>query len=80
MLYDLAENKLVVDWLQGWNGFRVGLVIGAIIVAVWLPLVFTASQVGKGDLYDLSMTVQIPSLASSSPASSGVCCFATPAG
>ena len=62
MLYDLAENKLVVDWLQGWNGFRVGLVLGAIIVAVWLPLVFTAPQVGKGDLYDLSMTVQIPVL------------------
>ena len=62
MLYDLAENKFVVDWLQGWNGFRVGLVLGAIIVAVWLPLVFTASQVGKGDLYDLSMTVQIPVL------------------
>ncbi len=27
MLYDLAENKLVTDWLRGWGGFKVGLVV-----------------------------------------------------
>ncbi len=61
MLYDLAENKLVTDWLRGWGGFKVGLVVGAIIVAVWLPLVFTSPQVvAEGDLYDLSMAIHIP--------------------
>ena len=61
MLYDLAENKLVTDWLRGWGGFKVGLVLGTIIAAIWMPLVFTAPQViAKGDLYNLSMTVHIP--------------------
>lgn len=61
MLYDLAENKPVTDWLRGWGGFKVGLVIGAIIAAIWMPLVFTAPQViDEGDLYDLTMFVHIP--------------------
>ena len=61
MLYDLAENKAVTDWLRGWGGFKVGLVLGAIIAAIWMPLVFTAPQViDEGDLYNLSMTVHIP--------------------
>ena len=61
MLYDLAENKLVTDWLRGWGGFKVGLVLGTIIAAIWMPLVFTVPQViAKGDLYNLSMTVHIP--------------------
>ncbi|MCY3783888.1 MAG: hypothetical protein OXG79_08900 [Chloroflexi bacterium] len=61
MLYDLAENKTVTDWLRGWGGFKVGLVLGAVIAAIWMPLVFTAPQViEEGDLYDLSMTVHIP--------------------
>lgn len=61
MLYDLAENKTVTDWLRGWGGLKVGLVLGAIIAAIWMPLVFSAPQViDESDLYNLSMTVHIP--------------------
>jgi len=61
VLYDLAENKRVTDWLRGWGGLKVGLVLGAIIAAIWMPLVFTAPEViDEGDLYDLNMTVHIP--------------------
>ncbi len=59
MLYDLAENKTVTDWLRGWNGFAIGLALGLIIVAVWMPTVFTQPQVATGDLFDASMQLHV---------------------
>ncbi len=55
MLYDLAENKTVTDWLCRRNGFAVGVGLGLVIVAVWLPVVFTQPQVATDDLFDMSM-------------------------
>ena len=59
MLYDLAENKTVTDWLQRWTGFRVGLGVALILVAVWLPMVFTQPEVTTGDLYGMSMLLHV---------------------
>ena len=59
MLYDLAENKTVTDWLRGRNGFRIGLVLGLVVVAVWLPIVFTQPKVLTGDLYKVSLLLHL---------------------
>lgn len=60
MLYDLAENKAVVDWLRGRNGFKIGLVMGLIILAIWLPTVFTQPRDKfSGDLFNVSMLLHI---------------------
>lgn len=59
MLYDLAENKPITDWLHRWNGFRVGTGLALILVAVWLPIVFTQPEMATGDLFNMSMLLHI---------------------
>ena len=60
MLYDISENKLVTDWLRGRGGFKVGMVIGAIVAIVWLPLAYTSPQTFQGEVYGFSMVIPVP--------------------
>ena len=60
MLYDISENKLVTDWLRGRGGFKVGMVIGAVVAIVWLALSYTSPLFFVGDWYGFSMATLVP--------------------
>lgn len=60
MPYDLAENKMLTDWLRGRGGFRVGLIIGAAISIVYLAISYASPLFYVGEFYGFSMAIPVP--------------------
>lgn len=59
MPYDLAENKMLTDWLRGRGGFRVGLAIGAIVAIIWLALSYSSPTFFVGEWYGFAMATMV---------------------
>ena len=60
MPYDLAENKLLTDWLRGGGGIKVGLVIGAVVSIIWLALSYASPKFYVGEWYGFAMATWAP--------------------
>ncbi|MCY4114806.1 MAG: hypothetical protein OXG33_12855 [Chloroflexi bacterium] len=60
MPYDLAENKMLTDWLRGRGGFRVGLAIGGIVTIIWLAISYASPLFFVGEWYGFAMATPVP--------------------
>ena len=60
MPYDLAENKMLTDWLRGRGGFRVGLAIGAFVAIIWLAISYASPLFFVGEWYGFAMATPVP--------------------
>lgn len=60
MPYDLAENKMLTDWLRGRGGFKVGLYIGAFVSIIYLAISYASPLFYVGEFYGFSMAIPVP--------------------
>ena len=60
MPYDLAENKMLTDWLQGRGGLKVGLILGGIVAIIWLALSYASPTFFVGEWYGFTMATPVP--------------------
>jgi len=58
--YDLAENKMLTDWLQGRGGLKVGLILGGIVAIFWLALSYASPTFFVGEWYGFTMATPVP--------------------
>jgi len=58
--YDLAENKMLTDWLRGRGGFKVGLYIGAFVSIIYLAISYASPLFYVGEFYGFSMAIPVP--------------------
>lgn len=60
MPYDLAENKMLTDWLRGRGGFKVGLAIGGFVAIIWLAISYASPLYFVGEWYGFAMATPVP--------------------